>query len=128
MHDLLTTAPFHWFALTLTEPLTLRTYVIAKHRAEHEILFRGEMIEGTRHNHADGIKTLFSSEIQIQTIIAHWLNHELNVLTFQPAYSKILIFLVESEKHHTAHALLVFVDVVHQNFHIYGQYSRLLHD
>ena len=116
------------FALTLTEPLALRAYVIAKHRAEHEILFGGEMIEGTRHNHADGIKALFSSEIQIQAIIAHWLNHELDVLAFQSVYGKVLIFLVESEEHHTAHALFVFVDVVHQNFHVYGPYRGLLHD
>ena len=36
------------------------------------------------------------------------------------AYGELLIFSVEGEKHHTAHTLLVFIDVVHQNLHVYG--------
>ncbi len=41
------------------------------------------------------------------------------MLAFQSTYGKVLIFLVKSEEHHTAHSLLVFVDMIHQHFHFY---------
>ena len=115
----------HWVCLpiasvlALTISLALRADVIAKHCAEHEILFGSEQVERPCHNHAYSVETLLSAEIQIQSIVADRLNDIFDVLAFQSAYGKILVFLVESEEHHLAHSLLVFVDVVHQNLHVY---------
>lgn len=108
------------FVLTLTVSLALRTDVIAKHCTEHEILFGSELVEGTCHNHSYGIKTLLPAEVKIQAFVANWLDDIFDVLAFQSTYGKVLIFLIESEEHHTAHSLLIFVDMVHQNLHVYG--------
>ena len=105
--------------LALTVSLALRADVIAKHCAEHEILFGSEQVERPCHNHAYSVETLLFAEIQIQSIVAYRLDDILDVLAFQSAYGKILVFLVESEEYHLAHSLLVFVDVVHQNLHVY---------
>ena len=64
-------------------------------------------------------QALLSAEIQVQAVVANGLYDVFYVLAFQSAYGKVLVFLVEREEHHTAHSLLVFVDMVHQNRHVY---------
>ena len=107
------------FVLTLTIPLALCANVIAQHRTEHEILLRSEQIEGARYNHAYGVEALLAAKVKVQTVVANGLDHVFDVLAFQTAYGEVLILLVEGEQHHSAHSLLVFVDVVHQNLHVY---------
>ena len=106
-------------ALTFTVSLALRADVVAEHRAEHEVFFGREQVERSCLNHAYGVKALLSAELQVQAVVANGLYDVFYVLAFQSAYGKVLVFLVEREEHHTAHSLLVFVDMVHQNLHVY---------
>ena len=107
-------------ALALAVALTLGADIITQHGAEHEVLFGGEQIERARHHHAYGIETLLAPEVKIEAVVAHGLDDVVDVLALQTAPGKFLILLVEREEHHTAHSLLVFVDMVHQYLHIYG--------
>ena len=106
--------------LAFTITLALCADVVAEHCAEHEVLFRSEEVERSRYDHPYGIETFLPAEIQIEAVTANRLDYVADVLALQPSYGELLIFSVEGEKHHTAHTLLVFIDVVHQNLHVYG--------
>ena len=106
--------------LAFTITLALCADVVAEHCAEHEVFFRSEEVERSRYDHPYGVKTFLPSEIQIEAVTANRLDYVADVLALQPSYGELLIFSVEGEKHHTAHTLLVFIDVVHQNLHVYG--------
>ena len=114
--------------LTLTVPLALSAYIISKHSPEHKVLLRREQVERPCYNHAYSVKTLLSTEIQVKAVAAYRLDNVFDVLAFQSADCKILVLLVESEEYHTAHSLLIFVDMVHQNLHVYWYCCGLLHD
>lgn len=83
------------FVLALTISLALRTNVIAQHCAEHEILLGSEQIERTCHNYAYGVETLLAAEVEVQAVVANWLDYVFDVLAFQFAYGKVLIFLLK---------------------------------
>ena len=85
------------FVLALTISLALRTNVIAQHCAEHEVLLGSEQIERTCHNYAYGVETLLAAEVEVQAVVANWLDYVFGVLAFQFAYGKVLIFFVEGE-------------------------------
>ena len=105
-------------ALALAEALALGTKVVTQHRAEYEILLGRQLVERTRHDEADGVETLLTAEIEIEVVLARRLQHILDVLALQTLCGILFIFLRTGEKNHLANTFLVFVDVVHQHFHL----------
>jgi len=112
--------PLALSALALAEALALHSYVVAEHGSEDEILFGRQFVERTGDDEPDGIETLSASEEQIQPIVAHGLKDIVDALTLQPTDGELLVFFVECEEHHAAHTFFIFVDVVHEHFHIDG--------
>ena len=105
-------------ALALAEALTLGTKVVTQHRAEYEVLLGRQLIERTRHDEADGVETFLTAEIEIEVVLARRLQHILDVLALQTLCGILFIFLRTGEQNHLANTFLVFVDVVHQHFHL----------
>ena len=105
-------------ALALAEALALGTKVVTQHRAEYEVLLGRQFIERTRHDEADGVETFLTAEIEIEVVLARRLQHILDVLALQTLCGILFIFLRTGEKNHLANTFLVFVDVVHQHFHL----------
>lgn len=46
---------------------------------------------------------------------------------FQTGAGECLVTLIEGEENHVTYSFLEFVDVVHEHFHVGGQYLGLLH-
>lgn len=105
-------------ALALAEALALGTKVVTQHRAEYEVLLGRQLIERTRHDEADGVETLLTAEIEIEVVLARRLQHILDMLALQALRGILFIFLRTGEQNHLANTFLVFVDVVHQHFHL----------
>ena len=105
-------------ALALAEALALGTEVVTQHRAEYEVLLGRQLIERTRHDEADSVETFLTAEIEIEVVLARRLQHILDVLALQTLCGILFIFLRTGEQNHLANTFLVFVDVVHQHFHL----------
>ena len=84
------------------------------------------MAERLRYHQAYGIKTFFLAKEQVQTVVTYRLDDVAYVLVLQSCDDKLLITLVEGEKHHSAHTFLKLVDVVDQNLHVLGQTGGVL--
>ena len=113
-------------ALALTSVLTfavafaLCANVVAEHGAKYKILFGRELVQWTCDDEPNGLQTLAPPEIHVQVLLASGLEHIRDTLTFQPFNGQFTIFLITGEEHHLAHALIQFVDVVHQYLHLRG--------
>ena len=99
--------------------LALHADVVAQHGTEHEILLGSELAQRACGYHAYGIEALLAPEVEVQTVVAYGLYDVRYVLPFQALYGKFFVFLVECEEHHAAYTFLVFIDVVHENLHVY---------
>jgi len=104
------------FPLAIT--LTLGADVITKHRSEDEILLGRELVQWSCNHQTDSVKALLAPEKEVHPVVAHGLDDIADVLFLQTRGGIILILLVESEQHHTAHALLKLVDMIHQHLHV----------
>ena len=107
-------------AFTLTIPFALCAEVVAEHGTEDKVLFGCELVQRTGDDESDGFQTLATPEIHVQVLLASGLEHIRDTLTFQPFNGQFAIFLITGEEHHLAHALIQFVDVVHQYLHLRG--------
>lgn len=114
-------------ALALAIPFTLCADVIAEHRPEYEVFFRCQLAERLVYHQSYSVETFALAEKEVETIVAHGLDDVVYVLVLESCYGERLIPLVEGEKHHAAHPLLVLIDVVHQDLHIYRHRFFLLH-
>jgi hypothetical protein len=114
-------------AFPFTEALTLRTDVIPEHGTEDKILFGCQLVEWTIHYQSDGFETLGSPEEKIQALAIHWLQEVMDILPSETVGGKLLIFLVESEEHHTPHTFFVLIDMVHEHFQIDGHHILTFH-
>ena len=108
------------FALPLSFaiPFALCADVVAKHGTEDEVFFGRELVQRTGNDEPDGLQTFAPPEIHVQVLLSGWLEHVRDTLTFQPFNGQFTIFLITGEKHHLAHALIQFVDVVHQYLYL----------
>ena len=113
--------------LTFAIPFALGAEVVAEHRPKDKILFGRELVQRTGDDEPDGFQTLAPSEIDIQVLLTCRLEHVRDTLTFQPFNGQFTIFLITGEEHHLAHALIQFVDVVHQYQHLCGNLRRCCH-
>jgi len=104
--------------LAFAVSFTLRANVVAKHCPEDEILLGRELAEGFGDYHADGVQALALAKKEVQAVIAHGLDDVFYVLTLQSRLGKGLIFLVECEENHSAHAFLILVYMIHQHFQV----------
>ena len=113
--------------LALTVTLTLSAEVIAKHGAKDEIFFGRELVERPVDNHPNGIETLFLAEEEVETVVTYGLDDIGDARMFQTGAGEGLVALIEGEENHVTYSFLEFVDVVHEHFHVGGQYLGLLH-
>ena len=104
--------------LAFTITLALRADIITEHCTQNEILFGAELVEWARYHHPDCIQTLFSTEENIHSIRAHRLNDIVDMLMRKTLNGKLFVASVGGIKHHSAHAFLIFVYVIHQHFQI----------
>ena len=65
------------------------------------------------------VRDEFGFEEEIQAFVAHRLNNIVNVLMLQSRYGKRLILLIKGIEHQSAHALLIFIYMIHQDLQIY---------
>ena len=107
-------------AFTLTIPFALCAEVVAEHGTEDKVLFGCELVQRTGDDEPDGFQTFATPEIHVQVLLTSGLEHIRDTLTFQPFNGQFTIFLITGEEHHLAHALIQFVDVVHQYLHLRG--------
>ena len=90
--------------------------VVAQHRAKDEILLRCQLVQRTGDDESDSLQALAASEVHVEVFLTGRLKHVRDALTLQSLYGLITISFIAGEQHHLAHALLQFVDVVHQYF------------
>jgi len=103
--------------LALTISFALCTEVVAEHGTEDKVLFGCELVQRTGDDEPYGLQTLAPSEVHIQVLLACGLQHVGDALALQSLYGLLTIFLITGEQHHLSHALIQFVDVVHQHLH-----------
>ena len=115
------------FALTLAVSLTLGADVIAQHGAENEVFLGRELVERTGDDETDGVKTLATSEIDVQVLLSGRLKHIRNALALQARNGLLAVALVTCEQHHLAHAFIQLIDMVHQHLHLCRNRCRRSH-
>lgn len=110
--------------LTLAIPFALGTEIVAEHGSEDKVFLRRQLVERTGDDEFDGLQTLAPSEIHVQVLLSSRLQDVGDALTLQPLNGQLTIFLITREEHHLAHALVEFVDVVHQDLDLRGNRRR----
>ena len=73
-----TSALTRCFAFAIT--LALGTDIVAKHGTKNKVLFGSELIQRTGNKQADGIKTLLTTEIDVNVLLASRLHHVIDGL------------------------------------------------
>lgn len=103
--------------LALTVSFALCTDIVAEHGTKNEVLLGRQLVERTGDKQTYGIETLPATEIDIYVLLASRLNHVVYRLAGESLAGLLFETTVAGEEYHPAHTFLIFIDMVHQNFH-----------